>query len=216
MSALPSGSCTLVWDSETEARTKPHGRRASRSCRNPWEGNFSQSWSQEVAWSRDNPLCLFINRPWCQASCKSRKQKHVNVSNSFQSVFPFDPVLKTWFGKIANAPGQLNRWATTTGSECPRAWDLHQEKHRTEKPVHWNYRVAPTCCKYRSPEQQWRPRAANCFFKFSQRNQWSLRGSRTWKRMKPVLVWFHTCHGEGSCSLFPQGTWDISCALNVC
>ena len=164
VSALPSGSCTLVWDSETEARTKPHGRRASRSCRNPWEGNFSQSWSQEVAWSRDNPLCLFINRPWCQASCKSRKQKHVNVSNSFQSVFPFDPVLKTWFGKIANAPWQLSRWATTTGSECPRAWDLHQEKHRIEKPVHWNYRVAPTCCKYRSPEQRWRPRAAKFFF----------------------------------------------------
>ena len=41
------------------------------------------------------------------------------------------------------------------------------------------------------------------------------RGSRTWKRMKPVWVWFHASHGEGTYSLFSQGTWDISCASNV-
>ena len=124
-------------------------------------------------------------------------------------------MLKTWFGKIANAPGQLSLWPTTTGSECPRACDLHQEKHRIERPVHWNYRVAPACCKYRSPEQQWRPCAAKLKKKkISLRNQWGLRGSRTWKRMKSVLVWFHTSHGEGSYSLFPQRTWDISCVSN--
>ena len=51
--------------------------------------------------------------------------------------------------------------------------------------------------------------------KFSQRNQWGLRGSRTWKRMKPVWVWYHARHAEGSYSLFSQGTWDISCASYV-
>ena len=51
--------------------------------------------------------------------------------------------------------------------------------------------------------------------KFSQRNHWGLSGSRAWKRMKPVWVWYHASHGEGSYSLFSQGTWDISCASNV-
>ena len=39
--------------------------------------------------------------------------------------------------------------------------------------------------------------------------------SRTWKRMKPALVWYHASHVEGRYSLFSQGTWDISCASNV-
>ena len=67
---------------------------------------------------------------------------------------------ETWLGKIANAPGQLSQWATDTEPEWPRACDLHQEKHRIEKPVHCNYRVAPARWKYRSPEQQWRPATA--------------------------------------------------------
>ena len=33
--------------------------------------------------------------------------------------------------------------------------------------------------------------------------------------MKPVWVLYHASHGEGSYSLFSQGTWDISCASNV-
>ena len=51
--------------------------------------------------------------------------------------------------------------------------------------------------------------------KFSQRNQWGLRGSQTLKRMKAVWVGYHASHGEGSYSLFSQGTWDICCASNV-
>ena len=51
--------------------------------------------------------------------------------------------------------------------------------------------------------------------KFSQRNQWGLRESKTCKMMKPIWVWYHASHGEGSYSLFSQGTWDISCASNV-
>ena len=50
--------------------------------------------------------------------------------------------------------------------------------------------------------------------KFSPRNQWGLRGSRTWKTMKPLWVWY-VSHGEGSYRLFSQRTWDISCASNV-
>ena len=45
--------------------------------------------------------------------------------------------------------------------------------------------------------------------KFSQRNQWGLRGRRTCKMMKPVWVWYHASHGEVSHSLFSQGAWDI-------
>ena len=55
----------------------------------------------------------------------------------------------------ATKPVGHNYWAWV-----PRACGLHQEKHRTEKPVHCNYRVAPARWKYRSPEQQWRPAAA--------------------------------------------------------
>ena len=46
-------------------------------------------------------------------------------------------------------------------------------------------------------------------------NQCGLRGNRTWHRMKLVWVLFHASRGEGSCSLFSQGTWDIRCASNV-
>ena len=153
MTALPSGSCALVWDSETEARTKPHGRTASRSCRNPWEGNLNQSWSQEVAWSRDNPLCLLINRPWCLVSCKSDLfQIPSRVFSLLIHCLRY--AFETWFGKIGNAPGQLIRWPKTTEPGWPRACDLYQGKHRTEKPVHCNYRVAPARWQYRSPEKQ--------------------------------------------------------------
>ena len=66
---------------------------------------------------------------------------------------------ETWFRKIANAPGQLSQRATTTEPECPRACDLHQEKHKIEKPVHCHNRVAPGRCKNKNK------------IKFSQRNQ---------------------------------------------
>ena len=33
--------------------------------------------------------------------------------------------------------------------------------------------------------------------------------------MKPVWVLYHASHGEGSYSLFSQGTWNISCASNM-
>ena len=49
---------------------------------------------------------------------------------------------ETWLGKISNALGQINQRTTTTETECPRACDLHQEKHRIEKPVYCNYGVA--------------------------------------------------------------------------
>ena len=65
------------------------------------------------------------------------------------------------------------------------------------------------------PSPQWRPSDAKVKKKFSQGNQWGLKRSRTWKRMKPVWVWFHASHGEGSYTLFSQGTWDISCASNL-
>ena len=67
---------------------------------------------------------------------------------------------EAWFGTIANAPGQLSWWTTATEPEWPRACDLHQEKHRIEKPVHCNYRVVPALWKERIPEQQWRLTAA--------------------------------------------------------
>ena len=51
--------------------------------------------------------------------------------------------------------------------------------------------------------------------KFSQRNQWGLRESKTCKMMKPIWVWYHASHGEGSYSLVSQGTWHISCASNM-
>ena len=126
MTALPSGSCALVWDSETEARTKPHGRTASRSCRNPWEGNLNQSWSQEVAWSRDNPLCLLINRPWCLVSCKSDLFQIPSRGFSLLSQC-LRYAFETWFGKMANAPGQPTRWAKTIESKCPRDWSISRE-----------------------------------------------------------------------------------------
>ena len=58
---------------------------------------------------------------------------------------------------------------------------------------------------------EWRPSAAKIKKKkkFSQRNQWGLRGRRTCKMMKPVWVWYHASHGEVSHSLFSQGAWDI-------
>ncbi|XDC86152.1 hypothetical protein R6Z07F_017325 [Ovis aries] len=54
---------------------------------------------------------------------------------------------ETWFGKIANAPGQLGQWAKTAEPKCPRACCLHQEKHRIEKPAHCHYRCSPARCK---------------------------------------------------------------------
>ena len=121
MTALPSGSFALVWDSETEARINPHGKRDSWSCRNPWEGNLNQSWSQEVAWNRDNPLSLLIYRPWCLVSCKSDLFQIPSRGFSLLSqclIYAFE----TLFEKIVNAAGQLTRWAKTTEPEWPRDW----------------------------------------------------------------------------------------------
>ena len=137
---------------------------ASRCCRNTWEGNLNQSWSQEVAWSSlQSSIGLLKNRTWCQISCKS------NVFQIPSRLFSLliqclRYVFETWFGKISNTAGQLNPRATRTEPEWPKACDLHQEKHRIEKPMHCHYRVAPASCKKRSPEQQWRPSAANFFF----------------------------------------------------
>ena len=57
---------------------------ASRCCRNTWEGNLNQSWSQEVTWSSgQSSIGLLKNRPWCQF--------HVKVMNFkfLPECFPF-------------------------------------------------------------------------------------------------------------------------------
>ena len=87
-------------------------------------------------------ISLLINRPWCQVSCKSYLFQI--PSRVFSHLIQYlRYALETQFGKTGNAPGQLSRWATTTEPECPRACDVHEEKHRIEKPVHCNYRGAP-------------------------------------------------------------------------
>ena len=90
------------------SKNKPYVRTASRSCRNHWEGNFNQSWTQEVAWSRDNPLSLLIYRPWCLVSCKSDLFQIPSRGFSLLSQclrYAFEAL----FGKMANAPGQLTQ-----------------------------------------------------------------------------------------------------------
>ena len=138
----------------------------SRCCRNTWEGNLNQSWSQEVAWSRGQSSISLINRPWCQVSRKIDAFQILSIG-FFLLIQYLRHVFETWFGKTANVPWQLSH-------------------------IHYIY----ICI-------------------FSQRNQWGLMGSRTWERMKPVWVWFHASHGEGSYSLFSQGTWDVSCASTM-
>ena len=99
-------------------------------------------------------LChLLLNRPWCQVSCKSDLfQIPSRVFSLLIQCLRY--AFEAWFGTIANAPGQLSWWTTATEPEWPRACDLHQEKHRIEKPVHCNYRVVPALLKERIPEQQ--------------------------------------------------------------
>ena len=85
-------------------------------------------------------ISLLINRLCCQVSWKM-------IYFKFLPEFPLliqclRYAFETWFGKIADAPGQLNQWTTATEPEWSRACDLHQEKHRIEKPVHCNYRGA--------------------------------------------------------------------------
>ena len=127
MTALPSGSFALAWDSETEARTKPHERRDSWSCRNPWDGNLNQSLSQEDCLKQgQSSISLLINRPWCQVSCKSDLFQIPSRAFSLLSQclrYEFE----TCFGKIANDPGQQTWWATTTEPECPRDWSTSGE-----------------------------------------------------------------------------------------
>ena len=134
MIALPFGSCALVWDSETETRTMPHSRRASRSF--PLGGETqSVLISGGCLKQGQSSLSLLINRPWCQASCK--RDLFQIPSRVFSCLIQcLRYAFESRFGKIANALGQLSLWPTTTGSECPRACDLHQEKHRIERPVH--------------------------------------------------------------------------------
>ena len=148
VTALPSGSCGLGWVSEITKQIQSHmAWTASRCCRDTWEGNLNQSWSLEIARIKGQSyISLFINRPWCQVSCKS------DLFPIFFRGFSFliqclKYAFETWFGKIANAPGRLSWWATTTDPECPKACDLHQKKHRIEKPLHCHYRVAPPHCK---------------------------------------------------------------------
>ena len=115
---------------------------ASRCCRNTWERNLNQFWSHEVAWnSRQSSIVLLKNSPWSQVSCKSDVfQIPSRVFSLLIQCLKY--ALEIWLGKISNAPRQLNPWATTTEPDWPRACDLHQEKHRIEKPVYCNYGVA--------------------------------------------------------------------------
>ena len=96
----------------------------SRCCWNTWEGNLNQSWSQEVAWSRgQSSISLLINRPWCHVSCKSIAFQI--PSRVFSLLIQcWRHAFEIWFGNIANTPGHLSQWATTTEPECPRACDL--------------------------------------------------------------------------------------------
>ena len=96
----------------------------SRCCWNTWEGNLNQSWSQEVAWSRgQSSISLLINRPWCHVSCKSVAFQI--PSRVFSLLIQcWRRAFEIWFGNIANTPGHLSQWATTTEPECPRTCDL--------------------------------------------------------------------------------------------
>ena len=115
---------------------------ASRCFRNIWEGNLNQSWSHKVARSSgQSSIGLLKNRPWCQVSCKCYAfQIPSRVFSLLIQCLRY--AFETWLGKISNALGQINQRTTTTETECPRACDLHQEKHRIEKPVYCNYGVA--------------------------------------------------------------------------
>ena len=87
-------------------------------------------------------MFLLINRPWCQVSRKSDLfQIPSRVFSLLIQCLRY--AFESWFGKIVNAPGQLSWWATTTEPECPRACDVHQDKHRIEKTVHCHNRVSP-------------------------------------------------------------------------
>ena len=114
---------------------------------------------------------------------------------------------------IANAAWQLSWWNTTTEPECPRACDLLKRSTGLETSVlllqssSWLLQIV----------KSWavdlvKPKKKKIILP---ENQCGLRGNRTWHRMKSVWVWFHASRGEGSCSLFSQGTWDIRCASNV-
>ena len=98
-----------------------------------------------------------------------------------------------------------------TQTHVHRISDAIQPSHPLSSPSP----PAPNPSQDQSPFQEDLVLAKKKKKRFSQRNQWGLMGSRTRKRMKPVWVWYHASHGEGSYSLFSQGTWDISCASNV-
>ena len=153
-------------------------------------------------------VSLLINGPWCQVSCKS---------DLFQIPSRLFPLLiqclryafETWFGKIASVPGKLCQRATTTEPVGPRACDLHQEKHRIEKPVHYHYRVAPARCKWRSSEQQYRPSAAKIKKKKERKKERNLpekpvrsQQKQDMKKDETSLGLYHASRGEGSKSLF--------------
>ena len=114
---------------------------------------------------------------------------------------------------IANAAWQLSWWNTTTEPECPRACDLLKRSTGLKTSVlllqssSWLLQIV----------KSWavdlvKPKKKKIILP---ENQCGLRGNRTWHRMKSVWVWFHASRGEGSYSLFPHGTWDISCASNM-
>ena len=133
---MPSGSCGLVWVSEITKQIQSHmAWTASRCYRNTWEGNLNQSWSLEVAWIRGQSyVSLFINRPWCQVSCKS--DLFQIPSRGFSLLIQcLRYAFETCFGKIANTPGQQTRWAKTTEPEWPRDWSTSGEA-QDWKPVH--------------------------------------------------------------------------------
>ena len=123
VTALPSGSCgSRVFQKLKQEQSHMAGQ--SRCCRNTWEGNLNQSWSQEVAWSRgQSSISLLISRPWYQVSCKSEVfQIPSTVFSLLIQCLKY--ALETWFWKTANAPGQLSWWTTATEPECPRTCDL--------------------------------------------------------------------------------------------
>ena len=86
-------------------------------------------------------ISLLINSPWCQGSCKSDLFQIPSRGFSLLSQC-LRYAFETWLGKISNALGQINQRTTTTETECPRACDLRQEKHRIENPVHCHYKEA--------------------------------------------------------------------------
>ena len=133
VTALPSGSCgSRVFQKLKQEQSHMAGQ--SRCCRNTWEGNLNQSWSQEVAWSRGQSSISLINRPWCQVSCKIDAFQILSIG-FFLLIQYLRHVFETWFGKTANAPGQLSWWATTTEPECLRACDLLKRSTRLKTSV---------------------------------------------------------------------------------